>query len=128
AVAINKSEPIGVAVSGNPEREFLVEQELAHLGQIPLRRFGAVAAEEHVAIIMNRVDFTPAPPQNLVQITAAGPPQRLISKLQLPRSDFRESNFGAEVIQIIFARVKSYRRGGVFSFGLLSFTCPARPA
>src|SRR5262245_64318180 len=95
AVAVNESEPVGVAVSRNSERESLVEHELAHLSQILFRRLGAATAEEYVAVIMNRVDLAPEPPQNLVQIAATSPPQGVICELQPGRSDLREIDTSA---------------------------------
>src|SRR5262249_16036199 len=99
SVAINEAEPVGVAVARSSQCESLVEHEMAHPSQILLRRFGTVAAEEHVTIIMNQVHFALMPPQNLIQVAAAGPPQRVICELQPGRSDLREIYTRGEVAQ-----------------------------
>src|SRR5262245_55256533 len=65
-----------------------------------------MTTEEHVAVIMNRADLASVPPQNLIQITAASPPQRLVSELHLCRSDLREIDMRAEAGQIILARIE----------------------
>src|SRR5688572_19241785 len=113
AVTINEAESVSVAVSRNSEREPLVEHELAQFSQILFRRFGAVASEQHVSIIMNNADLATAPPQNLVQIASAGSPQRVVCEFQPGRGDLRKIDASAEAAQIILARIeiKRFSRG-----------------
>lgn len=75
-------------------------------------RFRRAAAKKHVAPAVNRRHAETVPPQQFVEITAAGAPERVVCIMTAVRANHVEPDFLFEIGEVAVTRIETPRRAG----------------
>src|SRR5580704_6395651 len=108
SVAIEDSEPVGVAVSRESRERFLFEDRLLQRPEIFVRRVGPATVEKDVALLSNRRHVHSMAHENSIEPTRAATVKGVANKRALGFLDYVEANHFFELREVSFPRIDAF--------------------